>query len=172
MEGSRWWVTALAVTSVWSIPGAVTASENIGSIPSTGSVPRSRHVGRRDDCTAVNVVSGDSYTTPVEEYGVNSTEFNEYNTASDLCSTLAIGDYGCCSAGTLPDYSPQPDADGYYYTYTVQSWYLPMYVTHLDDAVCGPQAGGWHRRCGPQCGPGHAEPVHPERLLRHLGPVW
>ncbi|EDN99276.1 hypothetical protein SS1G_02128 [Sclerotinia sclerotiorum 1980 UF-70] len=40
-------------------------------------------------------------------------------TSSTLCSTLAVGQHVCCSDGNLPDYSPQPNANGTCATYTV-----------------------------------------------------
>ncbi|RDH28098.1 hypothetical protein BDQ94DRAFT_175094 [Aspergillus welwitschiae] len=44
-----------------------------------------------------------------------------YNPSSTLCSSLLAGQHVCCSAGTLPDYSPQPNADGTRATYNVQN---------------------------------------------------
>jgi chitinase len=38
-----------------------------------------------------------------------------------MCSTLAAGQHVCCSAGTLPDYSPQPYANGSCVSYLVQA---------------------------------------------------
>jgi chitinase len=76
---------------------------------------------RDDTCSTVEVVYGDTCTTLVEECGITSTEFYEYNTASDLCSTLAVGQKICCSSGGLPDNSPTEDSDGYCYSYTVAS---------------------------------------------------
>ncbi|OJJ98253.1 hypothetical protein ASPACDRAFT_1889517 [Aspergillus aculeatus ATCC 16872] len=55
------------------------------------SVPRSGLGSRADTCSTVQVVSGDTCTTLVTECGITATEFYEYNTASDLCSTLAVG---------------------------------------------------------------------------------
>ncbi|GLA53900.1 hypothetical protein AnigIFM63604_011204 [Aspergillus niger] len=40
---------------------------------------------------------------------------------SDLCSTLEVGQYVCCSSGGLPDFSPSAYSNGTCYTYTVQS---------------------------------------------------
>ncbi|PYH32949.1 glycoside hydrolase, partial [Aspergillus neoniger CBS 115656] len=74
---------------------------------------------RADSCSTVQVVSGDSCATLVTECGITSTEFYEYNTASDLCSTLAVGQYVCCSSGDLPDLSPY--SNGTCYTYLVES---------------------------------------------------
>lgn len=76
---------------------------------------------RDTECTTVQVVSGDSCATLAAECGITAAEFTDYNPSSTLCSTLAVGEHVCCSSGTLPDYSPQPQSDGYCYTYLVQS---------------------------------------------------
>ncbi|KAL4971353.1 glycoside hydrolase superfamily [Aspergillus desertorum] len=76
---------------------------------------------RRSTCSYVQVVSGDSCASLVQECGITTAEFTKYNPASDLCSTLAVGQYVCCSEGDLPDFSPKPYSNGTCYTYTVQS---------------------------------------------------
>ncbi|GIJ99593.1 hypothetical protein Aspvir_001727 [Aspergillus viridinutans] len=75
----------------------------------------------RDTCTTVQVVYGDTCTSLASECGITGTEFEDYNTADDLCSSLTVGEYLCCSEGTLPDYSPQPDDDDNCYVYLVQT---------------------------------------------------
>ncbi|KAJ5377911.1 glycoside hydrolase [Penicillium cataractarum] len=133
------------LVKTWSLSGCVTgfdSSESIssslevetGTDSSISSQRRSLHtpsrhesslhghsLHRRSDCSTVQVVSGDSCTTLVSECGITATEFYEYNTASDLCSTLAVGQYVCCSSGDLPDNSPQPYSNGTCYTYLVES---------------------------------------------------
>jgi chitinase len=133
------------LVKTWSLSGCVTGFDTSESVSSTLEVEtgtdssisseiRSLHarswhesslhghfLHRRSDCTTVQVVSGDTCTTLVSECGITATEFYEYNTASDLCSTLAVGQYVCCSAGALPDNSPQPYSNGTCYTYLVQS---------------------------------------------------
>ncbi|KAJ5712456.1 glycoside hydrolase [Penicillium malachiteum] len=76
---------------------------------------------RRDTCTTAQVVSGDTCTTLVSECGITDTEFYEYNNATDLCSTLAVGQYICCSSGDLPDLTPNAYSNGTCYTYLVES---------------------------------------------------
>lgn len=71
-------------------------------------------------CNYVQVISGDSCASLVTKCGITSAEFYEYNPSSTLCSTLAVGEYVCCSSGSLPDYAPQPYANGTCYTYLVQ----------------------------------------------------
>ncbi|KAJ5720849.1 uncharacterized protein N7483_008783 [Penicillium malachiteum] len=76
---------------------------------------------RTSTCSYVQVVSGDSCATLVSECDITDAEFYDYNTASDLCSTLAVGQYICCSSGALPDFAPSAYSNGTCYTYDVQS---------------------------------------------------
>jgi chitinase len=74
---------------------------------------------RRDECTTVQVVSGDGCAALAERCGITAAEFTEYNSDESLCSTLTPGQHVCCSSGTLPDFSPQPNDDGSCATYTI-----------------------------------------------------
>ncbi|KAJ5742571.1 glycoside hydrolase [Penicillium nucicola] len=76
---------------------------------------------RRDTCSYRQVVSGDTCDGLISDCGITSTEFYEYNTVSNLCSPLVVGIYVCCSAGSLPDFSPSAYSNGTCYTYSVQS---------------------------------------------------
>ncbi|RDW81617.1 class V chitinase Chi100 [Aspergillus mulundensis] len=58
------------------------------------------------------VVAGDTCESLAAECGVSPHDFTVYNPASTLCSTLMVGQHVCCSAGTLPDFRPQPNPDG------------------------------------------------------------
>lgn len=63
-------------------------------------------------------IAGASLAT---ECGITAAEFTEYNPSSTLCSTLTVGEYVCCSSGTLPDYAPSPYANGTCATYLVEA---------------------------------------------------
>ncbi|KAJ9244152.1 CAZyme family GH18 [Paecilomyces variotii] len=76
---------------------------------------------RRATCTAIRVNDGDSCSTLATRCGISPADFTKYNPSSTLCSSLLAGQHVCCSAGTLPDYSPQPNADGTCASYTVQN---------------------------------------------------
>ena len=81
-----------------------------------------RHVHRRgNDCTTVQVASGDSCASLATKCGISAAQFTKYNPSSSLCATLTPGQHVCCSAGTLPDVSPKPKADGSCATYTVKA---------------------------------------------------
>lgn len=67
------------------------------------------------------MASGDTCASLATECGITAAEFTEYNPSSTLCSTLTAGQHVCCSPGSLPDYPPQPAADGYCYEHLVQN---------------------------------------------------
>ncbi|KAL6229345.1 hypothetical protein BDW75DRAFT_245821 [Aspergillus navahoensis] len=67
---------------------------------------------RRSTCSYVQVVSGDSCASLVQECGITTAEFTKYNPASDLCSTLAVGHYEVSVSddeGTFSDFQKLPD---------------------------------------------------------------
>lgn len=111
--------------TVWTNATALQGRYSLSHFSRHGHVRRhvpalhSHH--RRSTCSYVQVVSGDSCSSLVQECGITAAEFTEYNPASDLCSTLAVGQYVCCSEGDLPDFSPKPFNNGTCYTYTVQA---------------------------------------------------
>jgi hypothetical protein len=71
-------------------------------------------------CAYILVQSGDSCGSLASKCGISAADFTKYNPSSTLCSTLTPGEPVCCSAGSLPDLSPQPNANGTCYSYTVQ----------------------------------------------------
>ncbi|TVY81252.1 Killer toxin subunits alpha/beta [Lachnellula suecica] len=73
------------------------------------------------DCTTIQVVSQDSCATLAAKCGISGFEFESYNTAihPSLCSTLSVGEYVCCSKGSLPNLSPKPNSDGSCASYLV-----------------------------------------------------
>ncbi|KAJ5782879.1 glycoside hydrolase [Penicillium paradoxum] len=77
--------------------------------------------GRDTECTTTQVDSGDTCTTLATQCGITPADFTTYNPSSTLCSSLTEGQYVCCSAGTLPDYSPQPDSDNNCFSYLVET---------------------------------------------------
>ena len=76
---------------------------------------------KRSDCKTATVVSGDSCGALASKCGISGSDFTKYNPNPNLCSTLAVGQRVCCSAGTLPDLSPKPNSDGSCASYTVKS---------------------------------------------------
>ncbi|KAH8894660.1 glycoside hydrolase [Thozetella sp. PMI_491] len=87
---------------------------------STTLAARRPHLDRRADCRDIQVISGDGCASLASKCGISGDDFTKYNPKTDLCSTLMPKQYVCCSAGTLPDHTPQPGSDGSCYEYTVQ----------------------------------------------------
>lgn len=106
-------------------PSLLRASNNTTSDNSTSLEKRPQHSGRkllpRTTCTTIRVVSGDTCATLATQCGITAAQFTTYNPSSTECSTLTVGEYVCCSAGTLPDLTPSPYANGTCYTYAVVS---------------------------------------------------
>ncbi|KAL5363079.1 hypothetical protein BJX96DRAFT_186568 [Aspergillus floccosus] len=66
--------------------------------------------------------SGDGCWSLAQKCGITQATLQSYNRA-DLCSSsspVQPGDPVCCSAGTLPDFSPSPNPDGSCATYTIK----------------------------------------------------
>ena len=75
----------------------------------------------RATCRTIKVVSGDSCASLAKRCAITAANFTKYNPNSKLCSTLVPGQQVCCSAGTLPNNAPKPNADGSCSTYAVKS---------------------------------------------------
>lgn len=75
----------------------------------------------RDTCRYTQVVAGDGCWELTQRCGITEEELESYNGGSSFCNSLLVGRYVCCSAGTLPDFSPQPNPDGSCFSYTVQA---------------------------------------------------
>lgn len=71
---------------------------------------------KRAECRYITVVDGDGCASLVSKCGISSADFTKFNPKTNLCATLQVGDYVCCSAGDphtdpKPD-PPKPGADG------------------------------------------------------------
>jgi hypothetical protein len=78
-----------------------------------------RALRRRDDCRAIQVVSGDDCPALATKCGISLDDFMRYNPKEGLCPNLRAYMYVCCSPGDMPDFSPKPNAVGSCATYTV-----------------------------------------------------
>jgi hypothetical protein len=105
--GTASFTTPLALASNATLNGTITTNTTTA------------HLGRRGDCTTVQVAAGDSCGSLATKCGISPAAFTTYNPSSTLCSSLAPGQHVCCSAGTLSDFSPPPNADGSCATYTI-----------------------------------------------------
>ncbi|KAL3486994.1 hypothetical protein BJX62DRAFT_241481 [Aspergillus germanicus] len=111
--------------------------------------PRRHLSARADECEVVQVESGDLCGPLATECGITVDELLEYNTADNFCNNLAVGQFVCCSAGELPDFSPQPNDNGTCYTYYVQTddncydLAAANYITQDDIEDFNSQTWGW-----------------------------
>jgi len=111
-------ITTFDGSSAWenitiSIP-AISTSSNSSFANSTLATRNLAHslTSRATECTTVQVVSMDTCTTLAGECGITPAQFTVFNPSTTLCSSLTAGQHVCCSAGTLPDFSPKPFANG------------------------------------------------------------
>jgi chitinase len=120
-------VTTLDSTSTWNdltYSTPVVSQKNSNSTYNLSRRGSEMNALRRDTsgtCSTVQVVSGDTCTSLEAECGITAAELYSYNPSSTLCSDLSVGQYICCTSGSLPDYAPSPSSDGYCYSYTVQT---------------------------------------------------
>lgn len=77
------------------------------------------HVDKRATCSYTQVQSGDGCWALADRCKITQDQLIQYNNDPNLCSNIQAGQYVCCSAGTLPDFSPQPNPDGTCKTTTV-----------------------------------------------------
>jgi chitinase len=100
-------------------------------------------------CSYILVNEGDTCASLAAECNITAAEFTQYNPSSTLCSTLVPKEPVCCSSGSLPDLTPQPNSDGTCYAYTVQSGdYCQLiasnnYITVDDIETYNAQTWGW-----------------------------
>lgn len=78
-------------------------------------------VHRRATCETIQVASGDSCGSLAENCGISAADFTKYNPSETLCSELQVGQYVCCTTGSLPDLSPKPNEDGACATHLVEA---------------------------------------------------
>ncbi|KAL5342014.1 hypothetical protein BJX70DRAFT_405367 [Aspergillus crustosus] len=109
-----------------SNPQARAAVSNLGPVSylapvvSNSTVSNSaKRAWRRDECRTIQVEGGDECPTLAVECGITPAQFTEYNPGATFCGDLRAGQHVCCSEGTLPDFRPQPDEDGYCFSYLV-----------------------------------------------------
>jgi hypothetical protein len=109
-------------TASFTTPLVLASNATINGTNATYSVYSARggsRIGRRSDCRTIQVASGDSCGSLASKCGISPSDFTTYNPSSTLCSGLVPLQHVCCSAGSMPDFTPKPNADGSCATYTV-----------------------------------------------------
>ncbi|RMZ84417.1 hypothetical protein DV738_g462, partial [Chaetothyriales sp. CBS 135597] len=123
-EAEDWLDITLSVprpVTINSTVGSAAASVGNGTVNTTALTDRSPHMfTKRDTCSTAQVISGDTCEKLAATCGISPADFTVYNPDPTLCSTLAVGQYVCCSAGTLPDMRPQPNPDGTCFAHYVE----------------------------------------------------
>ncbi|KAK8129159.1 chitinase [Apiospora kogelbergensis] len=78
----------------------------------------------RAECRSIQVEQNDFCDKLASKCGISSSDFIRYNSGSSgsnsFCTKLQPKQHVCCSSGDLPDFSPQPGADGSCHAYQVQ----------------------------------------------------
>ena len=91
------------------------------SITSDGAASKqSGTLKSRALCRDIQVISGDGCASLAQKCGISGSDFTKYNSAPNFCATLMPKQYVCCSAGDLPDHTPQPGANGSCFTYKIK----------------------------------------------------
>lgn len=62
----------------------------------------------RAECKTAEVVANDGCIAVAARCGISQGDLTKYNTRSNFCNTLTVGEIVCCSSGTLPSTSPPP----------------------------------------------------------------
>jgi hypothetical protein len=105
----------------FSSSGHKNINANISVLTSPFESSTGAKLDARADCRVIQVVSGDGCASLATKCGISGNDFTMYNSYnSNLCSTLKLKQYVCCSSGSLPDMRPQPNSDGTCRAYTVQ----------------------------------------------------
>jgi chitinase len=76
---------------------------------------------KRATCKYTQAVSGDGCYSISQRCGITQAQLLSYNNDTNLCSDVKVGQYLCCSSGSLPDFTPQPNSDGSCKTYTFKA---------------------------------------------------
>lgn len=76
---------------------------------------------KRATCSYTEVVAGDGCWAIADRCKITQDQLLEYNPKPNFCNTIIPGQKVCCSAGDLPDFTPQPNPDGSCRTHTIKS---------------------------------------------------
>lgn len=71
-------------------------------------------------CQYIQAQAGDGCWSLANRCGITQQQLESYNTQSNFCNTIKADQYVCCSAGSPPNFAPQPYSNGTCYTYAVQ----------------------------------------------------
>jgi hypothetical protein len=116
--------------TIWVTPSSLDEVHNAPSLKGEGISNSTlshlkRHAAKahrlipKATCRTIQAVFGDGCPSLATKCGISGADFTRFNPSSTLCSSLKVGQHVCCSAGTLPDFTPKPNGDGSCATYVV-----------------------------------------------------
>ena len=97
------------------------ANDTTVATPDDDAVVEESGLDRRADCKTVQTKSGDGCESLAKKCNITPAAFTKLHPQSTFCSSLKIGQWVCCTTGTLPDLKPKPNPDGSCATYTVKN---------------------------------------------------
>ncbi|KAM3566265.1 hypothetical protein ARSEF4850_000773 [Beauveria asiatica] len=95
-------------------------SNNSNKSNSSNSSNSKSSLGPAGTCKTTDAKPGDGCWSLAQRCGISVDDFKKHN-ADGICEHLTAGQHVCCSAGALPDFSPQPNPDGSCKTHTIQA---------------------------------------------------
>ncbi|KAJ6140241.1 hypothetical protein N7471_006727 [Penicillium samsonianum] len=110
--------SAIFTTPLINANRTIVTAKSSATTMATTAVATKLHA--RAECRTVQVDSGNGCPELAVKCGISAADFTKYNPASNFCSNLKPKQHVCCSQGTLPDFSPKPNADGSCYAYEVK----------------------------------------------------
>jgi len=117
-DGAR--IDGLQDISVDLIPGS---QVSIDPEPGLKKIPNDRPslaARQSNTCQYTQIQAGDGCFAVSQRCGITISQLESYNGGGNFCTTLQIDQYACCSSGSLPDFTPQPEDDGSCFAYTVK----------------------------------------------------
>ncbi|KAH8897253.1 glycoside hydrolase [Thozetella sp. PMI_491] len=138
-----------AAASLEVLVAAMDAANSTANATMAARALPPRALPARANCRAIEVIGGDSCASLASRCQISASDFTKYNPASNLCSTLQPKQHICCSSGRLPDYRPQPQADGTCAAYAVAAgdgcWAIgdSHYLTTSDIESFNKKTWGW-----------------------------
>jgi len=123
-DAVRAWNDAECIADTW---GTKESWKNapLGTIPGNEvmvgpeSDEDSGNLDKRATCRYTQAVAGDGCFALADRCKITQQQLISFNKDPNLCSNLKVGQYICCSAGDLPDFTPKPNPDGSCKTYKV-----------------------------------------------------
>ncbi|KXX75401.1 Killer toxin subunits alpha/beta [Madurella mycetomatis] len=116
-DAVKTWIHSTCVTGTDG--SASLGNITFSSIPPTKVARSPSRFAPRAPCSTITVGAGDSCWSLSQRCGISLETFQSYNPGSSFCSSLQPDQPVCCTSGTLP--TPTPNPDGSCASYTVQS---------------------------------------------------